>query len=201
MGKFIYDQLVKDGKKMDALPESICKDSSPNSLKKLMTNLIFLWVVHHGQTFSMVSMNNIFYMVPTFAARPLSALPNSPLSDAEKQKFYAPTEVFDVAMAVTKNVTYRNDKYSLISSWSTIGIEKYSKIKHFLLHNPLHKQKNFNERGYKFYGEINAGHSVYSDYWNDMTIEVNALQQRRLNEGLFYTHWMMPNELQNSLNI
>ena len=45
MGKFIYDQLVKDGIRMDALPESFCKDSSPNSLKKLMTNLLFLWVV------------------------------------------------------------------------------------------------------------------------------------------------------------
>lgn len=81
MGKFILDQ-VKDKKgKMDALPFEISEDKSPKSMKKLMTNLAYLWIVHHGETFSLVSVANSFYFVPPMLRKPLSSLGNKQMTE------------------------------------------------------------------------------------------------------------------------
>ena len=50
-----------------------------------MTNLAYLWVVHHGQTFSHVSVANSFYNAPPQVRKPLSSLPDRQLSAVEKQ--------------------------------------------------------------------------------------------------------------------
>ena len=73
----------------------------------------------------MVSMNNLTYMVPTFVSKPLSELPSSPMTDLDKQQWFPPFEVFKGGMGIIKIITYRNDKTSLLSSWSSLGSEKY----------------------------------------------------------------------------
>ena len=60
--------------KMDALPLSIHEDETPNTLRKIMTNLAYLWVVVHAQTFSLVSVACPFYYVPSVMRKPLSDL-------------------------------------------------------------------------------------------------------------------------------
>ena len=71
LGAFIYKELGSG--EYDAIPRSIAqKETAREDLKKLMKNLIYLWVVHHGETFSIISVGNAYYFVPTFMRRPLS---------------------------------------------------------------------------------------------------------------------------------
>ena len=67
--------------KFDGIPDSISKDETPESLKKIMTNLAYLWVVHHGETFSFTSVSNNFYAIPGTVRKPLSALPSHVMND------------------------------------------------------------------------------------------------------------------------
>ena len=48
MGTFLFRELGNKDSRFDGIPESIMKDGSPDSLKKIMTNLAYLWIVHHG---------------------------------------------------------------------------------------------------------------------------------------------------------
>lgn len=78
LGKKLYDELGdKDGKRFDAIPSCIY-DSGPEiareTIKEVMKNLIYLWVVHHGETFSIISVGNAYFFCPTFMRKPLSAL-------------------------------------------------------------------------------------------------------------------------------
>ena len=85
-GKFLYNQLGNEKDRFDGIPISICEDYTMNSFKTIMTNLAYLWVVHHGQTFSLVSVANSFYFVPPMMRRPLSSLRSSyHLTEKDKQ--------------------------------------------------------------------------------------------------------------------
>ena len=50
-----------------------------------MTNLAYLWVVHHAETFSLISVASPFYYVPPCIRKPLQNFPKNPLSNKEKQ--------------------------------------------------------------------------------------------------------------------
>lgn len=71
MGQFLLDQLKDKEGKFDGLPNEIAKDPTESSLKILMTNLAYLWVVYHGETFSLLSVANAFYFVPPCIRKPL----------------------------------------------------------------------------------------------------------------------------------
>lgn len=71
--------------KFDGIPESICHDKTPESIKKILKNLAYLWLIHHGETFSIISIVNMYYFCPTFIRKPLSQFPNRALSNYEKQ--------------------------------------------------------------------------------------------------------------------
>ena len=76
---------MRDDKgKFDSLPDAIAEDETSDSLKKIMTNLAYLWIVHHGETFSFTSVTNNFYFVPSTMRKPLSELPPSEMSEDEK---------------------------------------------------------------------------------------------------------------------
>lgn len=82
LGAFIYRELGSGA--FDGVPKSIAnKDTASEDLKLLMKNLIYLWVVHHGETFSIISVGNAYYFVPTFMRKPLSQVYNrtTPLTD------------------------------------------------------------------------------------------------------------------------
>lgn len=83
-----------------------------------MTNLAYLWVVKHGETFSLVSVSNNFYLVPPMMRKPLSELSSShPLTEKDKQEWLPPSDIIKDSMTLHKVVTYRDDKDSLISAW------------------------------------------------------------------------------------
>ena len=48
MGEILLNELRDKKGKFDAIPSDIVEDSTPNSLKKIMTNLAYLWIVRHG---------------------------------------------------------------------------------------------------------------------------------------------------------
>ena len=132
VGAFIYKELGNGI--MCGIPEDICFDKTPKTLKKLMTNLVYLWVVHHSETFSMISTNNLYYMAPTFVSKSLAeadeAVKNpdyldqhGALKEEVKHQWFAPLPVFNNAMAIMKSVTVRADQENLVSSWSTFGVD------------------------------------------------------------------------------
>ena len=88
-----------------------------------MTNLAYLWCVHHGQTFSNVSVLNNFYIAPTTMRKPLSALPDHPLNPKEKQDFICSVENAEDNLNLIKAVTYRSTNKSIISNWNDRPID------------------------------------------------------------------------------
>lgn len=99
-----------------------------------MKNLIYLWVVHHGETFSIISVGCAYYFVPTFIRKPMSSLSeyNAPMSDGQKKEWLAPLEVMNDSMALSKQVTYRSDSETIISKWNTLKVdsEVWKKVLH-----------------------------------------------------------------------
>ena len=85
MGQFLLKQLSDKKGNFDGLPNEIGKDPTESSLKKIMTNLAYLWVVHHAETFSLISVASPFYYVPPCIRKPLQNFPKNPLSNKEKQ--------------------------------------------------------------------------------------------------------------------
>lgn len=79
MGRVLFEELGNGS--FDGIPKSICEDETPDSLKKIMTNLAYLWVVDHSQTFAVTSVANNFYFVPSAVMKPLSDLGKTPMSD------------------------------------------------------------------------------------------------------------------------
>ena len=71
---FLFEQLGTKSERFDGFPESVLADQTWESLSTIMTNLAYLWVVHHGETFSLVSVASNFYLVPPMMRKPLSAL-------------------------------------------------------------------------------------------------------------------------------
>lgn len=92
-GKIVFSELGSgqfDAVTKDLVSEDYRKVKA--ALGLIMKNLIYLWVVHHGETFSIISVGSAYYFVPTFMRKPLSALSEykEPMTDAQKQEWLAP---------------------------------------------------------------------------------------------------------------
>lgn len=74
LGRIVYQELGA-GKYDKVTPDLISKDLEKvkTAIKTIMKNLVYLWVVHHGETFSIVSVGSAYYFVPSFMRKPLSA--------------------------------------------------------------------------------------------------------------------------------
>ena len=79
-GQFIYEQVGAYG----VLPEHIKTDCTLEDVKKIVCNLIYLWVVHHGQTFSNTSVLNNWYVAPSVVRKPLSWLESNEVNETNK---------------------------------------------------------------------------------------------------------------------
>lgn len=117
MGTFLYEQLGDKGVRFDSIPESIKKDQTKQSLRKIMTNLAFLWLSVHGQTFSIVSVCNACHMFPAMMRKPITDLNKytSPINDDEKAKWLPSAQIIKDVLTLAKTVTYRADSGSVIS--------------------------------------------------------------------------------------
>lgn len=98
-------------------------DNSIESVKKLMTNLLFIWCVTHGGTFSYLSVLNNFYFSPPNMRKPLSALPNTPLTNAEKQNWISPCTSVKDYMNLIKAISNRRTSQSVTSGWNEYLID------------------------------------------------------------------------------
>lgn len=78
IGQQIYDEV--HGGEFNALSDEICRDETPETLKKLMLNLAYNWCVHHGETFSLISVGCNYFLVPSLMRKPLSHLGDKPLT-------------------------------------------------------------------------------------------------------------------------
>ena len=92
-------------------------------MKQLLNNLAFLWCCLHGQTFSMVSATANFYFYPSCMRKPLSALPEKPLSADEKQQWIPLLGTAQDYTNLVKGVTYRSRDGSILSNWNGLPIE------------------------------------------------------------------------------
>ena len=84
IGTLLFNQLQDSRGKFDSLPVEVTQDEDCSSLKKIMTNLAFSWIVFHGQTFSLVSVSSNFYFVPSMMSKPLSALESREITSEDK---------------------------------------------------------------------------------------------------------------------
>ena len=185
MGEFLLSQMIDEKGKFDGLPDSIIADETPESLKKIMKNLAYLWVVHHGETFSFTSVANNFYLVPCSVRKPLSELPSSQMSDDQKQEWLLHPEVMKDYLTLQKAVTYRKDSYSLVSSWNDLIITQ--KIWSRVLNRCTGRNSIYEES--------------YMDFWNDVTIDHGLMNTKRTDAGLYNLHWLMPHEMPIALYI
>lgn len=174
---------------------------------------MYLWIVHHGETFSMISTNNIYYLAPTFVCKPLSYVdtavenPNNfdlygNLKDSVKQEWFAPLEIFNNSMGLTKQVTFRSDEDNLVSSWNEIGLQRSRKEiwSDWFKKNEDRIFSHF-KKDHAIANSLSCHLTVSTDIWNELAILNSDMQRERLEKGLFYMHWMSPSEMQNSLNI
>ena len=189
LGTFIYNQLISGSSKLDGLPKEICTDKTPNTLKKLLKNLAYLWIVHHGETFSIISVVNMYYFCPTFLRKPLSEFPNKVMSDADKQEWMAPLQVITDSMLLSKQVTFRKDPETIVSQWVRTPVDQTV------------WKRLVDEYEQKHNGGKDSGMREYENFWNSVCIEANEASMKRSNAGLFYLHWLMPHEMPNALNI
>ena len=171
--------------KFDGLPDSIAEDESPDSLKKIMTNLAYLWVVHHGETFSFSSVSNNFYFVPSAMRKPLSDLPSHEMTDDEKSEWALHPEIIKDYLTLQKAVTFRSDSYSIVSSWNDL------KINQVIWSRVLQRTM----------GKNSIREESYMDFWNDVTVEHSRMNSNRTEEGLYNLHWLMPHEMPIALYI
>ena len=109
MGEFIISQLRDEEGKFDAIPESVALDDTPESLKRIMTNLAYIWVVHHAETFAFTSVCCNFYQIPSTVRKPLSELPSHELSEEEKREWMLHPESIKDYLTLQKVVTYKED--------------------------------------------------------------------------------------------
>lgn len=95
--------------KLDSLPENIKGSDNFENLKRLMTNLAYVWTVIHAETFSMISVSCTFYTAPPLVPKPLSTLKNhkTPLTESQKREFLPPKQGIKDFMTLHKIVTYR----------------------------------------------------------------------------------------------
>ena len=150
-----------------------------------MTNLAYLWVVHHGETFSFSSVSNNFYFVPSTMRKPLSELPPSEMSDDEKEEWLLHPEVIKDYLTLQKVVTFRTDSYSIVSSWNSLNINQ-------VIWSRVLQRKT---------GKNSIAEDSYEDFWNDVTIEHERMNSNRTQDGLYNLHWLMPHELPIALYI
>ncbi len=95
--------------KLDSLPEQIKGSDRFENLKKLMTNLAYVWTVIHAETFSIVSVACTFYTAPPLVSKPLASLSNHKiaLDESQKREFLPPKQGIKDSMCLHKVVTYR----------------------------------------------------------------------------------------------
>ena len=124
IAEFLLRECRDERGKFDGLPNSIDQDETPESLKKIMTNLAFIWVVRHGETFSLVSVACGFYFVPPMVRKRLSELPENEMNDEEKQEWLPHPEIIKDSMTLHKVVTFRERGTSIVSSWSDLKINE-----------------------------------------------------------------------------
>lgn len=117
-----------------------------------MTNLVYIWCVFHGQTFSNVSVFNNFYFAPTTMRKPLSAFPNTPLDKNQKQEWISPVQNAQDNISLIKTVTYRRNVNSIISNWNELLIDhniwkaiKHSRREERGIEDPQDKRFNFTD--------------------------------------------------------
>lgn len=132
-------------------------DDGPESLIKIMTNLAYLWIVHHGETFSLISVSSNFYLVPPMMRRPLSDTSSikRELTNLEKQEFLPHPDIIKDSMTLHKVVTFRTDDGCIISRWNDFNIE-----------NDIWLE--FMKTEYPITDKLTKRH--YLDFWNDITL-------------------------------
>ena len=150
-----------------------------------MTNLAYIWVVHHGETFSFTSVSNNFYQIPSAVRKPLSELPTHQLSEDEKQEWLCHPETIKDYLTLQKATTYRSDSYSIVSSWPDLKINQT--IWWRVLQRTTRKNSDREES--------------YVDFWNDVTVEHERINSNRTQKDLYNLHWLMPHELPIALYI
>ena len=157
-----------------------------------MTNLTYLWVVVHAQTFSLVSVASPFYYVPSVMRKPLSDLQKQkkPLTEEQKMEWLPNNDIIKDNMTLHKVVTFRKVEDSLMSVWSHLNIEQKMWTKFLQQRKPYILQQ-----------DEELVPENYLDFWNDLTIKLSNLNNERLNEGLYILHWYDPTELPISLNV
>ena len=128
-----------------------------------MTNLAYLWVVHHGETFSFTSVSNNFYVTPSTVRKPLSALPSHVMNDDEKQEWGLHPESIKDYLTLQKVVTFRDDSYSVVSSWNDFKIDQ--EIWFRILKKSMGKDSLRNES--------------FIDFWNDLAIKHEKMNTDR----------------------
>ena len=148
-----------------------------------MTNLAYLWMVHHGQTFSLVSVANSFYFVPPMLRKPLSDLTNKQLTEEEKQEWLPHVDIIKDSMTLHKVVTYRATHESIVSCWNSLNFNEEIWMK------VIHEK------------EKEAKPKCHQDFWNNITINYMLLNSRRTEKGFYNLHWMMPHEMPIALNV
>ena len=186
LGSILYRELGNGS--YDGIPKSISDPATAQEqIKKIMKNLIYLWVIHHGETFSIISVGNCYYFVPTFLRKPLSQAPTTAaLDDKQKQEWLAPLDVWNDSMVLSKQVTYRNPSETIISKWNTLPVDI-----------PVWK-----ELICETYGCTLKEAEDMKDHWNDISLEAyNVNYERTVKRDLLNLHWLMPQELPNALNI
>lgn len=93
-----------------------------------MTNLAYLWVLHHGETFSLVSVCCNFYFVSPMMRKSLESLNKyqEEMTNIQKQEFMPLPDIIKDSMTLHKVVTYRADKDCVISRWNDLPIDDRS---------------------------------------------------------------------------
>ena len=167
-----------------------------------MTNLAYLWVVHHGETFSFTSIACNFYLVPSSMRKPLSDLPSHQLSEEEKKEWFLHHQSIKDYLSLQKVVTYKEDEFSILSGWNDLDIDDavWAKVltkstkKSTLVREDSLIQTNTSARR-----KLNQ--ESYIDFWNDLTMDFAIMNTNRSRDGLYNLHWLMVHEMPISLYI